>query len=78
MSATLLALQNVFREVFDNPTLRIAPHTSRSDLPDWDSVAQIKLILAVEEQFDFHFSEIEAPAMSNVGHFLAAIEKHRG
>lgn len=78
MNAVLLALQSVFREVFDSPTLRITADTSRRDLPDWDSVAQVKLILAVEEQFNFHFSEAEAPALSSVGHFLAAIEKHRG
>ena len=75
MSGSLFAIQNVFREVFDDPALVITRQTARNDIPGWDSVAQVKLMLALEEQFNLQFSEGDVPGLTNVGQFLAAIER---
>jgi acyl carrier protein len=78
MSAKLFILQTVFREVFDDPALVLTPQTIRTEIDGWDSVAQVRLILAVEEQFGFNFTEAEVPALANVADFLAAIARHDG
>ena len=48
---TIVALQRLFRDVFDDDNLAVAPETSRDDVEGWDSVAQVKLVLAAEEAF---------------------------
>jgi acyl carrier protein len=70
-------LQNVFREVFDDPGLVLRPETGRDDIEGWDSVAQVKLVLAVEEEFGFQFDENEVSSIGTAGGFLNCIESRR-
>ena len=78
MNSTLMAVQNIFREVFDNPALVVAPQTGPADVEGWDSVGQVKLILAMEEQFGFCFSEADVSQISTVGQFVAAVDRLTG
>jgi acyl carrier protein len=73
----LFMLQEVFREVFDDDGLVIAPGTSHGDIPEWDSVAHVKLILSLEEEFDIRFTEDEISSMQTAGDILAAVESHK-
>jgi acyl carrier protein len=73
----LFVLQETFRQVFDDDELIITPDTSRSDIADWDSVAQVKLILSLEEEFGVRFAEDEMSSIQTVGDFLASIETHK-
>ena len=45
----------VFHDVFDRPDLKIDDLT-RSNFPPWDSLAHVKLIISLEEEFDFKFT----------------------
>jgi acyl carrier protein len=72
----LFALQEIFRQVFDDDTLVVTAETGHSQIPDWDSVAQVKLILSLEEEFNVRFTEDEVSTLHTVGDILAAIEKH--
>jgi len=44
-------LQEVFREVLDQPDLRISGGFSPADCPEWDSVATVQIVLAAEAAF---------------------------
>jgi FkbH-like protein len=72
---TLAILQDIFRDVFDTPQLTVSPNTSSGDLEGWDSVAQVKLVLAIEDRFNFLLTEDEVSAVRDVGGFLKAIER---
>lgn len=74
----LFVLQNVFREVFGDDALAIRPESSSKDIDGWDSVAQVKLVLAIEEEFGIQFTEDEVSSIRTVGGFLEAIERHNG
>lgn len=73
--SSLLTLQNVFREVFDDARLVITPTTSAADIDDWDSVAQVKLVLAIEAEFGFRLATEEVSSIRTVGGFLNSIER---
>jgi len=64
--------------VFDDDQLLVARDTGRLDVADWDSVAHVKLILSLEEEFGIRFSEDEVSSMQTVGDLLDAIETHKG
>jgi acyl carrier protein len=66
----LQKLQAIFRECFDDPALAIAPETSPETLAGWDSVAQIQIVLAVEEAFDMRFTTDQVARLHSVGDIL--------
>ncbi|MCE5306264.1 MAG: acyl carrier protein [Acidobacteriales bacterium] len=71
-------LSSIFQEVFDDPALVLRPETSPKDIADWDSVAQVKLVLAIEETFGIRFSTEEVTGLHCVGDFVAALRKLKG
>ena len=68
-------VQKVFREVFDDPELTVSEETVASDIPKWDSLTHIDLIMALEEEFGFQFSSDEVISMACVGDLFAIIAK---
>lgn len=72
----LYKLRNIFREIFDDEDMIITEETSRKDIEDWDSVAHVKLVLAIEAEFNIRFTTEEVSTIKTVGDFLNVIEKH--
>jgi acyl carrier protein len=68
-------LTAVFRDVFDDDSVTPAATTTAADIPDWDSLAHIRLIVAVEKAFSVRFSAAEAGGMKNVGEFVEMIRR---
>ena len=51
-------VQDIFRDIFDDEELVITDKTNADDIDDWDSLAQIRLTVAIEKKFAikyFHF-----------------------
>jgi acyl carrier protein len=69
------SLQSIFREIFDDPDMRIRPSTSPNDIADWDSVAQVKIVLAVEEAFGARFTTGQVAEFHTVGDLLRGLEQ---
>jgi acyl carrier protein len=66
-------LTEVFRDIFDDPTLEIADSTTADDIDDWDSITHINLIAAVEKAFKVSFNTKDVKALANVGDFISLI-----
>jgi acyl carrier protein len=74
MKADLNALTLLFREVFDRQDLVLSRETSAADVPEWDSLMHIQVIVAAEKKFGVRFSPGEIEKLRNVGEFLALIQ----
>jgi acyl carrier protein len=48
----LKRLESIFRQVLDDATLVLSEDFSREACVDWDSVATVQIILAVEAEFN--------------------------
>lgn len=68
-------LATIFREVFDDDDLTIAPDLTAALLPEWDSLRHIRLVIAVEREFALKFSAAEIGALENVGDFAELIRR---
>lgn len=68
-------VQKVFREVFENPALVITEHTTAADIPTWDSLTHINLIIALEEEFGIQFTSEEVTSMTCVGDLFTLLKK---
>ena len=60
-------ITEIFREEFDDDTLVIVDETNAADIEDWDSLAQVELIMTLEKEFNMKFNIKEVRELKNVG-----------
>jgi len=65
-------LQTIFDTVFLEPVV-LTPAISAKDVPEWDSLTHISLLVAVEKAFSVRFRVGEVEATRNVGEFADLI-----
>lgn len=68
-------LNEVFHDVFDNNDIVVTEQTNANDIEEWDSLINITLISAVEDEFDVSFDMKTVVSMKNVGDMIDAIEE---
>ena len=68
-------VQEIFRDVFDDDELVICEDTTAEDIEDWDSLAQMNLVVAIEKYFKIRFKVEEIANLHNVGEMLELIEQ---
>ena len=72
--ALLSRLNEVFRLVFDDPTLTVSVATTAKDVPGWDSIVHITLVIELEREFNVKFQMAEIEKLRNVGDLVAMLE----
>jgi acyl carrier protein len=68
-------IEKIFQDVFDQPQLPVGPETTAQDVPGWDSLTNISLIFAIEQEFRVKFALGEIQELNNVGEMAALIQK---
>ena len=73
-------LGSIFKDIFDEEDLEINDKTTAEDIEDWDSLAHINLVVAIEKEFSVKFALGELQALQNVGDMVGLIIKktHQG
>ena len=67
MTLTDRRLQQIFREAFDNDKLTLTDALSPETMPQWDSLAHVKLMMGCEEEFGVKFTIEETVESTSVG-----------
>ena len=63
----LKRLTEVFQDIFDDEDIELTRETTAEDIEEWDSLNQIKLILACEKAFNLKLKARDVNALDNVG-----------
>ncbi|MDD2709062.1 MAG: acyl carrier protein [Verrucomicrobiae bacterium] len=71
-------LASVFHEVFEDPLIVIRREMTAKDIPAWDSLMHIQLVVAVEKKFGIRFGTGEVEKLQNVGEMMDLIAKKKG
>jgi acyl carrier protein len=66
-------VRKIFREVFENDGMQVTDSLSVENTPEWDSLAQIKLIVGLEEEFGIKFTTDEVMEANTVQALKQAI-----
>ncbi len=66
----LQKLQEIFRDVIDDESLELTESYSTQDNDDWDSVAMVQILLAVEAEFGVKFTTDEVANIKSVADIL--------
>jgi acyl carrier protein len=64
----------VFRETFNDDSIKLSKETTADDIDGWDSLSHINLIIAIELAFDIEFTQREIMSFNNVGEMMACVE----
>jgi acyl carrier protein len=70
----LTKLQEIFDTVFLDEVV-VTPELSAKDVPEWDSITHVTLMMTVEETFGVRFRVGEVEATQNVGDLANLIVK---
>jgi len=74
MSDILNKLQPIFQDIFEDDELLITAESNADTVEDWDSLAHIILIFAIEQEFEIKFALGELEAMKNVGDMVELMQ----
>ena len=66
-------LTDVFHDVFDDDTISVSPDTTAEDVPEWDSLSHIRLVLTVQKTFNIKLSAAQTANLKNVGELAELI-----
>lgn len=69
-------LTTVFHDVFDDDELVVTPRLTADDVPEWDSMSHVRLMLTVERAFGTRFAAAEITGLKNVGELVSLIQRH--
>ena len=67
-------LTPIFRDIFDDDSLVPSESMTAADVEEWDSLSNIRLVVAVEQEFSIRFSTGEVAGLANVGEFVTVIQ----
>ena len=72
-SLLLSEVQNIMRDVLDEPEIVLTETTTANDVEGWDSLTHIQLIVAIEKHFKIRFNSNEILSWKNIGEMIDAI-----
>jgi acyl carrier protein len=66
-------IQQIFREVLDDRWLVVTEDTGPANTPAWDSFAHVKLIMALEDEYQLNFTMDEVADVNSAGDLIRAL-----
>jgi acyl carrier protein len=67
-------LVEVMRTVFGDDDIEVTDDTTAADIPEWDSLANINLLFALEEEFGLRFRDDDFASFTKVGDLRQYLE----
>jgi len=68
-------LQNAMATTLKVPASRINEHSKKEDLPQWDSLAHLNLMMAIEQTFDVALEVEDFDRLTSVPAIIEVLER---
>jgi acyl carrier protein len=68
-------LNELVRALFNDDDIVLEDDTAWNEIPGWDSLAHVNLMLSVEETFGVEFDDEEVGTFATVGELKQALER---
>ena len=73
----LEGIRDIVRDVLDDDSISLNMATTARDVAGWDSLANIRIILAAEKAFGVKVSTTDLMALRDVGDFVRLVTSRR-
>ncbi len=77
MDDVMTELTGILRDVLGQPDLVLRPETTASEVPGWDSVAMVEVLMVLEERLGVRFTSRDLDHLANVGDMAALVRTRR-
>lgn len=67
-------IKQIIIDILDDDNLDITMETNADDIEDWDSLAQMNIMVSVSKKFKVKFNVEEIASLHNVGDLVKAVE----
>ncbi len=74
----LADLNEIMRDLLENPEINLSLDTTAGDVPNWDSMTNITFVVQVEHHFGIKFKTAEIEEFRNVGDMVKTILAKKG
>jgi acyl carrier protein len=74
-ASRLETLTTIFRTLFNRRDLVLHPDMTAEDVPGWDSMNHMNLILLIESEFNIRLSAEEMMSLVSVGDLFQVVEQ---
>lgn len=71
----LMKLNQIFIDELDNKDIQLSNEITAEDIPEWDSLSHIYLVVAIEKDFNIRFSSAAIKEWKCVGDIIQTIEQ---
>jgi acyl carrier protein len=78
MRETFERVRRVVADVLGVTPERVEESSAPEDFENWDSILQLNLVIALEQEFDVQFEPEEMERMTNVGRMAALLDEKLG
>ena len=69
-------ITDVIRNVFLDDELQVTETTTATDVPGWDSLMHVTIIINLEKAFGLRFASAEITALKTVGDLARLVRRH--
>lgn len=73
----LKKLEEIFKDVFDNDSLVLTENMMSNDIEEWDSLHQISILVAAEDEFDIKLAISDTQHLENIGALVDLIVQRK-
>jgi len=63
----------IFRDTLDDKNIVLEENTVAHDIPEWDSLNHIQLVVAIEKEFKIRFTALEIQTWENIGGIIDSL-----
>lgn len=74
MDDVLATVEEIFRDVLDQPDLVLIRSSNAGNVDDWDSLAHINLVTSIEKRYKVKFAIGELQDLKDVGDMVDLIK----
>jgi acyl carrier protein len=67
-------IRDILADLVDDPGLVLTDGTVAADLAEWDSINHVRLLITIEQELGFRFTNEEAEGLSNVGELVDLVQ----
>ncbi|CAN5249338.1 hypothetical protein BH09PSE2_BH09PSE2_02170 [soil metagenome] len=75
-TAILASIQEIVRETLDDDDVVLTETTKASDVSGWDSMNQLRIVMAVEKKYGVQFEVEEIESLADVGALVGLVERY--
>lgn len=74
----LKGMTTIFSEVLRRPVEALEEHYTARDVPGWDSLAHLSIIMSIEERYGIKLRAAQIARLKNVGEFIDVVIEKTG